>query len=205
MDYQRLRYFCSKNRKEIEELVGHPIRCQDKADMLLSYYNAVRDRPSESTVSILTNRLLRYSAKRPDVIIDKRFILGPLLGQGGFGLVYEAENSENQKRVAVKISFTAQARQQLSDEIKIISLLQDLPGIPRLIVESLVETKDYSAMVSQLLGPSVKKARVTISNLSTCATQMLETIQAIHKQGIIHRDVTLPIYSSLEESNQDCT
>ena len=74
-------------------------------------HNCMRELPSEGTVCPHCGYHNRTLPPRPDAalpeqtILRGRYLLGPVLGQGGFGITYLAVDLQDQKRVAIKEYF----------------------------------------------------------------------------------------------------
>ena len=73
-------------------------------------------------------------------VIDQKYRLGRLLGEGGMGAVYEAEDLRNGHLVAVKI-----LRGSLEDPAARVRFEREARALYELRHESLVRVLDYAA------------------------------------------------------------
>lgn len=95
-----------------------------------------------------------------------RYELTAVLGQGGFGRVFEAWDSRSRRTVAIKIDITG-SRLALA-EGSILAELQEGKGIPRLYTCG--NTKQFSYIVMQCVGPSLASLLKTVGNKFTLGT-----------------------------------
>ncbi|WP_437693563.1 serine/threonine-protein kinase [Sorangium sp. So ce176] len=131
-------------------------------------------------------------------IIDGKYRIVRLLGQGGMGAVFEGENVRIRRRVAIKLLHAnissqaesvarfereAQAAARIgSDHICEVLDLGVLPDGTRYMVMEYLEGETLGARIQRMgrLGP---EATVPIM------AQVLEALGAAHAAGIIHRDL----------------
>ncbi|WP_438030562.1 protein kinase domain-containing protein [Sorangium sp. So ce233] len=131
-------------------------------------------------------------------IIDGKYRIVRLLGQGGMGAVFEGENLRIRRRVAIKLLHAnissqaesvarfereAQAAARIgSDHICEVLDLGVLPDGTRYMVMEYLEGETLGAKIQRMgrLGP---EATVPIM------AQVLEALGAAHAAGIIHRDL----------------
>jgi serine/threonine-protein kinase len=132
-----------------------------------------------------------------DVVDDKYKVIG-LLGEGGMGVVYEGENTRIKRRVAIKILHTgasqnaevvrrfeqeAQAAARVgSSHIVDVLDLGDLPDGHRYMVMEFLEGESLSARLRQ-------RARLPPAEVAPIAIQLLDGLAKVHEAGIIHRDL----------------
>ncbi len=135
---------------------------------------------------------------QPNLIAD-RYRLGRMLGAGGFGLIYMAEDTHTHQDCVVKQlqparkdpRFLEVARRLFRTEGEILALLGDHPQIPKLIdhfTEAdqfyLVEEFIPGTPLNRELNQSWPEAKVV-----DFLQQMLPVLAFIHRHGVIHRDV----------------
>ncbi len=132
-----------------------------------------------------------------DVLEDK-YILGPVIGTGGMGVVFKAMNQRIGRWVAIKVlrpevvgdetqlaRFSEEARLAGSighdGIVEIIDLVTPETGPPYIVME-LLEGQSLSRYLKKkkVLSPT-KALRITLG--------VLEALDAAHRREIIHRDV----------------
>jgi serine/threonine-protein kinase len=131
-------------------------------------------------------------------IIDGKYRIVRLLGEGGMGAVYEGENTRIHRRVAIKVLHSgvaeqgeavarfereAQAAGRIgSEHIVEVLDLGTLPGGDRYLVMEYLDGEG--------LGGRIKtKGSLTPGELCPIAHQLMEGLAAAHGAGIIHRDL----------------
>ncbi|HEX9103158.1 MAG TPA: serine/threonine-protein kinase, partial [Polyangia bacterium] len=144
----------------------------------------------------------RDDAKQDDGIvgtyIDGKYLIKRLIGEGGMGLVYEAEHVEIGRRVAVKVLHAMYTRQtevvaRFRSEARaatrighphIIDVFDSgttVEGAVYFVMEHLVG-RDLSQLVEEE-GPLPAQRAITI------AREICQALMAAHKAGILHRDL----------------
>ncbi|MDI1447331.1 serine/threonine-protein kinase [Polyangium sp. 6x1] len=135
---------------------------------------------------------------QPGNIIEGKYRIVGLLGQGGMGAVYEGENERIHRRVAIKVLHAsvsgkedvvqrfereAQAAGRIgSEHIVEVLDLGNLPTGERFMVMEFLD--------GQSLGDRIKKRkRLTPQELAPLIHGLLEGLAAAHDAGIVHRDL----------------
>lgn len=131
-------------------------------------------------------------------IIDGKYRIVRLIGEGGMGAVYEAENMRIHRKVAIKVLHSgvaqtgeavsrfereAQAAGRIGSE-HIVEVL-DLGNLPSGDRYMVMEFMDGDA----LSGRIRTRVRLTPSEIYPIMHQLLEALAAAHGAGIIHRDL----------------
>ncbi|MBK8256684.1 MAG: protein kinase [Polyangiaceae bacterium] len=131
-------------------------------------------------------------------IIEGKYRIVRLLGEGGMGAVYEGENTRIHRRVAIKVLHAtvaakadvvqrfereAQAAGRIgSEHIVEVLDLGNLPGGERFMV------MEYLDGIS--LGDRIKqRKRLATIECAPVIYQLLEGLAAAHQAGIVHRDL----------------
>ena len=131
-------------------------------------------------------------------LIEDKYRIVRLLGEGGMGAVYEGENIRIHRRVAIKVLHEgvaqntdavarfereAQAAGRIgSDHIVEVLDLGALPNGDRFMVMEFLEGETLSSRVCS-------RGRLTPREVAPIATQILEGLGAAHDAQIIHRDL----------------
>jgi serine/threonine protein kinase len=132
----------------------------------------------------------------PGAIIDDKYRIVRLLGAGGMGAVYEAENLRIGRRVAIKVMHAgsdsqdalrfereARAASQIGSRyiVEVIDLGNLPDGSPYMVMEYLE---------GETLGSRLQsRGRLGAPELAPIAYQILEGLKAAHAAGIVHRDL----------------
>ncbi|MCB9587979.1 MAG: serine/threonine protein kinase [Polyangiaceae bacterium] len=130
-------------------------------------------------------------------IIDDKYRIVRLLGEGGMGAVYEAENTRIARRVAIKVLLgdaaerpdvvqrferEAQAAGRIgSDHILEILDFGNLPNGDRFMVMEMLDGEELSARI--------KRQVLTPEQTVPLFLQLLDGLEAAHNAGIVHRDL----------------
>ncbi len=123
-----------------------------------------------------------------------------LVGEGGFGQVFEAVQEDTRQRVAVKVLLPEKTGdretvKRFIQEGKALETLKDHPGVVRVMGSG--ETDDcrpYLAM-EFLDGPTLRKwfveqeQRVSLELALTLGQQVAATMVDVHDRNLVHRDL----------------
>ncbi len=131
-------------------------------------------------------------------IIDSKYRIVRMLGEGGMGAVYEGQNVRIGHRVAIKVLHAevatrhdiierfereAQAAGQIgSNHIVQVYDLGDLPEGARYMVMEYLDGENLAARVQ-------REGRISTSVMAPILLQVLEGLGAAHAAGIVHRDL----------------
>jgi serine/threonine protein kinase len=116
-----------------------------------------------------------------------------LLGIGGMGMVFEAENTLSRRKVAIKVVAEAEA-----DDLR--RLKREAETIARLnhqrictFHESIEHEGRLCLVMERLDGSDLKQhlanGTLTTSEILDIAVQIAEALEAVHAIGIVHRDI----------------
>jgi eukaryotic-like serine/threonine-protein kinase len=128
------------------------------------------------------------------LIIDGRYRVGGLLGRGGFGTVYEAENLRFGGRVALKILDRSDhgTVRRFNQEARIAGTILH-PNVCRVFDVGWLNERPFIVM-ELLSGETLasrlqRKGQMKIADAIDMAIQVLAGLGAAHELGIVHRDV----------------
>ena len=122
--------------------------------------------------------------------------LGPRIGAGGMGEVYEARDTTLNRLVAIKVLLPAIADDpdRLARFRREAHLLASLnhPHIAQ--IHGFEDTGGVRALVMELvegatLADRIVRGAIPVNEALAIASQIAEALEAAHEQGIIHRDL----------------
>ena len=126
------------------------------------------------------------------LVVEGKYRISSKIGEGSFGKIFQGVNSFTDETVAIKIEKSSESS-LLKNEAKIYKLLEECPGIPKL--RSFGKEGVFNYMVMDLLGKSLEDCRsecggsLSLKTVLGVGIQMLRRIEAVHDNGIIHRDI----------------
>ena len=131
-------------------------------------------------------------------LIDDKYRIVRLIGEGGMGAVYEGENIRIHRRVAIKVLHASVAG--MADVVARFEREAQAAG--RIGSEHIVEVLDLGSLASGdrymvmefMDGDSLsqrirQRGRMHPSELYPIARQLLDALTAAHNAGIVHRDL----------------
>ncbi len=124
-------------------------------------------------------------------IIEKKYLLIRKLGEGNFGKVFLAKNTNTDNYVAIKIEKSKTPL--LKYEARIYTLLKNINCVPKL--RSFGKHDEFYYMVIDYLPISIKDrliergGKLHINEVYYIAKQLIECLKCIHQCKLIHRDI----------------
>lgn len=134
----------------------------------------------------------------PGVLLDGKYLIGPIIGSGAFGLVFEGKNLELDEKVAIKVlrpeiavdkamvgRFAREAKSAAAIKSEYVCTVYDVgmstETVPYIVMEYL-EGSDLGSIVESS-GPLAPRTAVEY------ALQVCEALAVAHAKGIVHRDI----------------
>ncbi len=131
-------------------------------------------------------------------IIDNKYQVGKLIGEGAMGAVYEGEHLRISRRVAIKVLHAAAARQPevrarfekeahavariKSEHICDVLDVGDLPDGGAYLVMELLDGEDLDGRIKE-------RGKLSSDDAALIAYQLLDGLATMHAAGIVHRDL----------------
>ena len=144
----------------------------------------------------LADALTRHAGHRLRIaeVVDGRYQVVRVIGQGGMGRVYEVTRLADGRRMALKVlsettSPTALAR--FAREAHIAAAL-DHPNIVAALDVGITSESSLFVVMQLVTGPSVARQRERYGDAAWAVpilVQVADALVAMHAQGIIHRDL----------------
>jgi eukaryotic-like serine/threonine-protein kinase len=134
----------------------------------------------------------------PGQILNNRYRLVKLLGQGGFGAVYQAWDINLEKLCALKenIDTTEAAQRQFKREARILSDLSH-PNLPRVIDHFIIPGRGQYLVMDYIEGEDLQEkldkanGPLPVSQALQWIEQVCDALEYLHSQEppVIHRDI----------------
>uniref|UniRef100_G3Q7K7 Tau tubulin kinase 1a n=1 Tax=Gasterosteus aculeatus aculeatus TaxID=481459 RepID=G3Q7K7_GASAC len=133
----------------------------------------------------------------PNCMVKDRWKVLKKIGGGGFGEIYEALDLLTRENVALKVESAQQPKQVLKMEVAVLKKLQGKNHVCKFI--GCGRNDKFNYVVMQLQGRNLADLRrsqprgtFTMSTTLRLGKQILESIEAIHSVGFLHRDIKPP-------------
>ena len=129
-------------------------------------------------------------------IVGIHYALGPKIGEGSFGVIFEGENllnKDSKEPVAIKFEPRNSDAPQLRDEFRAYRILNDCLGIPHAYYYG--QEGMHNVLVIDLLGPSLEDLfewcgrKFSVKTTCLLARQMIQRVRSIHEHDLIYRDI----------------
>jgi serine/threonine protein kinase len=134
---------------------------------------------------------LRGVAEEPD-FTGTRYTLVREVARGGMGIVYEAEDSELQRRVAIKVVATElasdDAAERMRREARVIAKLEHPGIVPLHDVGALPDGRIYYAM-KLVRGASLDRLTLARTEALRHFLRLCEAVAFAHANGVVHCDL----------------
>ena len=118
------------------------------------------------------------------------------LGQGGMGVVYLAQDTKLDRKVAIKflphsIAVTPEEKERFKIEARASAALSH-PNIATIYAIEECDGQTFIVMEyidGQELKEKIKSGPISLTDIMSIAYQIAEGLEASHKAGVIHRDI----------------
>ncbi len=153
--------------------------------------------PSEEVFISQTRTILRSMEElRPGTELADKYKIEDVVGRGGMGIVYKAEDTKLKRRVALKflppeLTLDEEARTRFLLEAQTAAGLSH-PNICTIYEINEEDGKSFIAMEyvkGQSLKAKMERGPLEKQEALEMAVQVAEGLEEAHKKGIIHRDI----------------
>ncbi len=153
--------------------------------------------PSDEVFLSHTRTILRpIEELHPGAILADKYKIAEVVGKGGMGIVYKAEDTKLKRKVALKflppeLTRDTEAKERFVLEARTAAALSH-PNICTIHEISEEEGKSFIAMEyieGQCLKARMGKEPLKLEEVLEIAIQVAEGMDEAHKKGIIHRDI----------------
>jgi len=132
----------------------------------------------------------------PGRTVAGRYRLIEIVGRGGMGVVFKAEDTRLRRTVALKLlpdgyGQSSEARERFLREARSAAILDH----PNICPVHEVDTADGAMFLTMAfvegrsLKDTITEGRLPIGALSEIALQIAEGLKAAHEKGVVHRDI----------------
>ncbi|MBE5804892.1 MAG: hypothetical protein E7316_10330 [Clostridiales bacterium] len=170
----------------------------------------------------------RRNCLEEGTFLNDRYLLGAVIGSGGFGITYAAWDTLLETPVAIKEYFPGDfAERDVRDgdevrlrenheteyrlglrrfmqEARVLAMFREVPGIVN-VSDCFEENETFYFVMEYVRGISldeyVKQHKVDARRLLTMMRSTIDALDAVHAQGILHRDITPKNLMVLENGN----
>ncbi len=153
--------------------------------------------PSQEVFITQTRTILRSMQElRPGTELAGKYTIEEVVGRGGMGIVYKAEDTKLKRSVALKF-LPPELVQDEETRIRFVLEAQAAAGLSHPNICTIHEIneeegKSFIAMEyveGQSLKARIEKGPLEVQNALEIAIQMAEGLEEAHKRGIVHRDI----------------
>ncbi len=133
------------------------------------------------------------SGLQPGIILDGRYEVIRLIGEGGFGLTYEAVNRHTGQHTAIK-EHKEGNHEIILREARVLKDFSDDPAIVTILDSFIENGKSYLVMEyldGQTLAQEIKtKGKWNTEKTVRSFVPVMKAIKRMHEAGVIHRDIS---------------
>ncbi len=180
----------------IQGACGDDVELRKEVEAMLRAHEEAGDFLAAPTANEDAATIPSFPAEKPGTIID-RYKLLEQIGEGGFGIVYLAEQTEPVRRhVALKIiklgMDTKQVIARFEAERQALAMM-DHPNVAKVFDAGSTETGRPYFVMELVKGVSITehcdRQRLNIQERLELFIQVCEAVQHAHQKAIIHRDL----------------
>jgi len=188
-------------QKDLDRRYQSAVEVRRDLESALAYLESGQSKTAAMAMAPLwagSTILLNVEYKEPGIPGQYReYKIKEVLGQGGFAIVYRAEDVIGHRQVALKIL----RRERADSEKTLVRFRREASLLARLDHPNIVRVHNFGRYVADffivmevLAGPTIRDAldcgfEFKIEDAVVVVAQVLDGLERIHAEGVIHRDV----------------
>ena len=134
------------------------------------------------------------------MIFKEEYVVNEKICETSFSVIYKSISKKNRRERTIKIERTPNSSEYLLNETKIRKLLEGHNGILSIIDYGIYKSRRF--IIYPYVSNTLFKRKLNNSTLFLCAFQLIETLNFIHSQGILHCDISATnILHDINENN----
>merc|ERR1711936_974142 len=174
--------------------------CSDASDVLREIGHSLVKSDRCSNCNLRHDRH-DHTEKKQRIPFERAYRVGEVLGKGGFGTVYAGTRLSDGKQVAIKhvarakvTDWTDYEGRKVPLELKLLNSVQDIDGVIQLLDfyernDSFIYILERPMNSKDLLDFITEKRLLDEDLARNFFRQIVSTVSACHKQGVVHRDI----------------
>ncbi|GAF90962.1 unnamed protein product, partial [marine sediment metagenome] len=156
-----------------------------------------------STAGLVTGEIERFE---PGETIRDRYTVREIIGEGGMGLVYQADRIPDDRKVAIKFpkAVGGASRARLAREAMVAAQI-DHPNIVGILDVDLTDAGLLYVVFEHVDGPTIADMKPQFGDLDWAIPVLIQICQGLvvlHENGIIHRDLKPSNVMLARQSNE---
>lgn len=122
------------------------------------------------------------------MIFKEEYIVNEKLCETSFSVIYKSISKKSSQENTIKLERTPNSSEYLLNETKIRKLLEGHNGILPIIDYGIYKSRRF--IIYPYISSTLFRKKLSNSRLFSCAFQLIETLNYIHSQGILHCDIS---------------
>ena len=122
------------------------------------------------------------------MIFKEEYIVNEKLCETSFSVIYKSRSKKENTDHTIKIEKTPNSSEYLLNETKIRKLLDEHHGILPILDYGIYKSRRF--IIYSFIDSTLYKKKLDSTTLFSCAFQLIETLESIHSQGILHCDIS---------------